>query len=246
MCYKSPGPRCSSHAHRNLKKATRRYLEAVSGVDPVVRQLRSDHGDAVADAHIYDLYASARLAQDEFDATPRGIEFLKTKIATQGDHTGALQYRLDKGIATRKFALNALAIADQGDVDQDMSRHDEDASPASKREYMNTLERRAKNLQTALSAQANSGELDVVTVAQEDLTDFTQTAAPKKPRTTRVAPVKKAVTTAARRVVSSPGCHGIREEDCHGSPRSARLARTVTATARRVAVSSSCHRGDCH
>lgn len=224
MCYKHPGPRCSSHAHRNLKKATRRYLEAVSGVDPVVKQLREQHGNAVADAHIYDLYSSARLAQDEFDATPRGIEFLKTKIASQGDFNGTLQYRLDKGVATRKFALNALAVADQGDVEQDMSRHGDDAVPTTKREYMNTLERRAKNLQTALGAQASSADLDVVTVAQEDLTDLTTAGEPAKdrtPRVSRVAPVKKAVTATARRVASSPACHGVggssaSDTDCHG------------------------------
>lgn len=76
MCYKFPGPRCSSHAYEDLKKAEERYLAEQS-------------------EEAYDVYIGAR---NTYDSTPYGQRDLAKEISTAApEDVPALQARLRRG-----------------------------------------------------------------------------------------------------------------------------------------------------
>lgn len=106
MCYKSPGPRCSSHAKMALDKAVRDLQDAYWN--------RSQDADGVDDA-----YAKMRKAQDDYDMTPEGQEELRGMIQHPGMKLKhhLLELRLERGINLRQAALNQIKAEDVGDND---------------------------------------------------------------------------------------------------------------------------------
>lgn len=96
MCYAYPGPRCSPHARELLRRAEKAFDDAVG----------SDK---------YRAMNKLAAAQLKYDATPEGQQVLRDRIASEGDPTGALQLRLDRGIEDRATALALIKSKDVGD-----------------------------------------------------------------------------------------------------------------------------------
>lgn len=97
MCYPKPGPRCSAHAAADLA-AARQHLE----------QLSNDND--VSDAALKDAYQREVKAQENFDATPKGMDALRRSIEQDkgaGFQRIQLQTRLLTGIDRRNDALDA-------------------------------------------------------------------------------------------------------------------------------------------
>lgn len=102
MCYPKPGPRCSSHASANLKKASVAFKEtAVSGDEEATIAAREN----------------LTKASDEFYMTPKGQEYLKAKIKETGDPSGETFFKLEYGILAREEALRLARATDVGDND---------------------------------------------------------------------------------------------------------------------------------
>lgn len=103
MCYKFPGPRCSGHAKDRLVKAQNDYDEA------------EKNG---TDTEKYEAYAHLQDCLEEYYMTPKGQEKLREKIAkeTNSEEKAKLQDKLDYGIMSREYALEAIKAEDKGDV----------------------------------------------------------------------------------------------------------------------------------
>lgn len=96
MCYRKPGPRCSSHARANLKQAKQAWNETQSS----------------------DAYDKLKQAQKEYDMTPEGMSMLEGKIASTIDEATQeqLRNRLEYARVMRKAALDQIKAEDQGDT----------------------------------------------------------------------------------------------------------------------------------
>lgn len=100
MCYPKPGPRCASHAKKNLKKATTAFIEA------------KKHGSE------QDIKVTRRQflnAQIDYDSTPEGQKLIKEEIAKQEENLGTINFtleaRLEAGQKRRVEAEEAYANA---------------------------------------------------------------------------------------------------------------------------------------
>lgn len=114
MCYKSPGPRCSSSALRGYKKAQSVYADALeTGDDELIVQAHDELDNARKDYYM----------------TPAGQDELRQEIEATGDPDGMLAMRLEYGINARNAALDALHEKDQGDLDQETEHSDETRVP---------------------------------------------------------------------------------------------------------------------
>lgn len=101
MCYKSPGPRCSYHAKKQLLKATTELNEKVGKIS-MEEYAR--------------LQSAIDKAQLDFDSTPAGMATLELSIERGEDETGEIAARLDYCRANRKAMLSAIKTADAGDI----------------------------------------------------------------------------------------------------------------------------------
>lgn len=99
MCYKKPGPRCSGHARKALRKAQVAYQKDTN----------------------YDNYVAMRKAQEEYDLTPAGQKDIAAQMEAEANFEKRymLQQRLEHAVKAREEALRAINEADQGDVDQE-------------------------------------------------------------------------------------------------------------------------------
>lgn len=105
MCYKYPGPRCSNHAKKYLDKAVADLYSSIENNDPVEAQIEYNEKVIEAQKHYY--------------ATPAGQKELREEIEETGDPDGALGYKLEYGIETRKIALEQAKRKDDGDVNEE-------------------------------------------------------------------------------------------------------------------------------
>lgn len=106
MCYKSPGPRCSSHAKELLLKAKRNELKALQG----------DPSETGYEEQAIKAIEAVNKAQFVYDTTPEGQRELAAQISATKDPTGVLAMRLHAGIETRKGLLAKIKAKDNGDV----------------------------------------------------------------------------------------------------------------------------------
>lgn len=99
MCYKKPGPRCSGHARKALRKAQVAYQKDTN----------------------YDNYVAMRKAQEEYDLTPAGQKDITAQMEAESNFEKRymLQQRLEHAVEARQEALRAINESDQGDVDQE-------------------------------------------------------------------------------------------------------------------------------
>ena len=102
MCYKSPGPRCSYHAKKQLIKAKVELKE------------KGFSGGMEEYSRLKDVVEKAQL---DFDSTPAGMAEMKLRIERKEDRRGDIQARLDYCQANRKAMLEAIKAQDAGDVD---------------------------------------------------------------------------------------------------------------------------------
>jgi hypothetical protein len=102
MCYKSPGPRCSYHAKKQLIKAKAELKETGSskGMDEYLR-----------------LKENVAKAELDFDSTPAGMAAIKLRIERGEDRRGDMKARLDYCQANRNAMLAAIKAVDTGDID---------------------------------------------------------------------------------------------------------------------------------
>lgn len=105
MCYKYPGPRCSSHAKKYLDKAVSALYDAISNGESVETQI--------------DLNNKVIEAQKHYYMTPAGQKELREQIEETGDPDGSLAYKLEYGIEARKIALEQSKRKDIGDVNEE-------------------------------------------------------------------------------------------------------------------------------
>lgn len=101
MCYKSPGPRCSYHAKKQLIKAKNELNEKVGKID--IQEYAQ-------------LQSSIDKAQLDFDSTPAGMAILEQSIDRDEDETGEIAARLDYCRANRKAMLASIKANDEGDT----------------------------------------------------------------------------------------------------------------------------------
>src|SRR5690606_12893230 len=92
VCYASPGARCSPHVKAELDAANEEWT-----TNPSDKSLRA-----------------LKRKQDEYDTTPEGQEYLRSQIAEDGDPDGVLTARLERGIAKRHKALEAMKKGNGG------------------------------------------------------------------------------------------------------------------------------------
>ena len=102
MCYKRPGPRCSGHAKQKLDATRKRMIEA------------QDKDDVEAYVTAADEY---KLAQQDYDMTPKGQKSLKEAIERTGDKDYTLRNRQERGALKRAEALRKIGKRDEGDID---------------------------------------------------------------------------------------------------------------------------------
>lgn len=102
MCYKRPGPRCSGHAKQKLDATHKRMIEA------------QDKDDVEAYVTAADEY---KLAQQDYDMTPKGQKSLKEAIERTGDKDYTLRNRQERGALKRAEALRKIGKRDEGDID---------------------------------------------------------------------------------------------------------------------------------
>jgi hypothetical protein len=101
MCYKSPGPRCSYHAKKQLIKAKAELNEKVGKISM---------------QEYAQLQSSIDKAQLDFDSTPAGMAILELSIERGEDETGEIAARLDYCRANRKAMLASIKAIDEGDT----------------------------------------------------------------------------------------------------------------------------------
>lgn len=100
MCYKSPGPRCSSYARQRLNALELRINQrGYEGFDEY-QQLKGE----VANAEL------------DFDATPAGQAYLRFRIEQYGDSRHEYLERLENGKLLRQKQLDAIKAIEHGDV----------------------------------------------------------------------------------------------------------------------------------
>lgn len=100
MCYKSPGPRCSSHAATALMRA-------------IENEKRVPYSDMEARIEAKE---TTQAAWDVYDTTPAGQEFLKRKIKHKQHPLQEYKDRLALGKFRREAALKDAGIVDSGDT----------------------------------------------------------------------------------------------------------------------------------
>lgn len=105
MCYKAPGPRCSSHAQSILRHAEKAFSDLSA---------KSSDFDALTHA-----YTSLEDARRNYYMTPAGQTELRHEIERTGDPDGMFQSRLDYGVEMRRIALELARVSDRGDLDRD-------------------------------------------------------------------------------------------------------------------------------
>lgn len=108
MCYKKPGPRCSSHAKARLLKAEQAVKDAYESDDDISWE----------DLHA--MKEEVRAAEMDFDATPAGMKYLELRIAQDHGgkrHVDEYKERLRNGKELRKLQLEAIKETDKGDPD---------------------------------------------------------------------------------------------------------------------------------
>ncbi len=102
MCYKKPGPRCSSHAKIAWDKSKSDYL-----AEPT-----------------FDTYKEMRDAEEEFYLTPAGQQLIKSQISEAKSYEDKydLTQKLENVIKLRQSKLDQIKSQDKGDVgDHDKS-----------------------------------------------------------------------------------------------------------------------------
>lgn len=102
MCYKSPGPRCSSHAATALMRA----IENEKRIPYSAVEERIAAKEAT------------KAAWDTYDTTPAGQEFLKRKIKHKQHPLQEYKDRLALGKFRREEALKDAGIIDSGDTSE--------------------------------------------------------------------------------------------------------------------------------
>lgn len=144
MCYKSPGPRCTSHAAKELGKAQAEYDVA----------LKSENEEVV-------LLALAKLteAQDNFYMTPGGQKQLREEIEATGDPNGELQFRLEYGVMAREEAIKEAKVQDKGDVENESEI--EAKQVVLDREHAEKLAAEKQELATANAVRKTQGKVAV-------------------------------------------------------------------------------------
>ena len=100
MCYKSPGPRCSSHAATALMRA-------------IENEKRIPYSDTEARISAKE---ATKAAWDTYDTTPAGQEFLKRKIKHKQHPLREYKDRLALGQFRREAALKDAGLVDSGDT----------------------------------------------------------------------------------------------------------------------------------
>lgn len=100
MCYKSPGPRCSSHAATSLMRA----IENEKRIPYSETEKRITAKEAT------------QAAWDVYDTTPAGQEFLKRKIKHKQHPLQEYKDRLALGKFRREAALKDAGLTDSGDT----------------------------------------------------------------------------------------------------------------------------------
>ena len=101
MCYKSPGPRCSYHAKKQLIKAKTELNEKVGKISM---------------EEYSRLQGAIDKAQLDFDSTPAGMAILELSIERGEDESGEIAARLDYCHANRKAMLASIKSVDEGDT----------------------------------------------------------------------------------------------------------------------------------
>ena len=88
MCYPTPGPRCSNHAHKEYIEAESRFSKSVDPDEKIILGMR------------------LKEKQEAYDTTPRGQNDLRRQadLAT-GMEKDLLKLRMDKGAKTRQQQL---------------------------------------------------------------------------------------------------------------------------------------------
>lgn len=111
MCYKLPGPRCTSHALTALKVAKKAY--------------RADE--------TFENYERMMKAEQDYNMTPGGMKAIEDQIAkvdAKGGDSSALRATLERSQVLRKAALEEVKSADRGDVEEEQDNgalHSSDA-----------------------------------------------------------------------------------------------------------------------
>lgn len=100
MCYAYPGPRCTSHAFRQLQAAKEMWSSAKSSSEKT---------------RAMEILQEAQL---KYDATIGGQKELKDQIASTGDPNGNLALRLDRGAEDRATSLALIKSKDVGDKEK--------------------------------------------------------------------------------------------------------------------------------
>lgn len=144
MCYKYPGPRCSSHAAKELEKARDEYDVALKTNDP----------DACIEAK-----AKLAEAENNYYMTPQGQESLRQEIATMGDPDGELAYKLEFGVMAREEAIKEAKVLDKGDVKNASEVEAEQARLD--REHAAKLKAEKDELETANAVRKAQGRMAV-------------------------------------------------------------------------------------
>lgn len=104
MCYRKPGPRCTSHAQERLASAEK----SLSSNPSTLR------------------YAAVRRARDEYDMTPGGLRELQDKMDAAKNEADREMYlnRFRRGRDMRNAALEEIKAIDSGDIGEHQSTID--------------------------------------------------------------------------------------------------------------------------
>lgn len=110
MCYKFPGPRCSSHAKKRLHIAQSALTQLRNQADPDSEQWRNEELKAAL---------ALREARDEFEETPAGQKYLRSIIndATRSEEARAdARMRAAAGAERRENRQRAYRLAHGEDM----------------------------------------------------------------------------------------------------------------------------------
>jgi DNA polymerase III epsilon subunit-like protein len=149
VCYKSPGPRCSNHAKKELDKARSGFTIALRSGD--------EEKAFVAKCEL-------EKAQNDFYMTPKGQAELIEEIEKTGDPDGDLQYKLEYGQTARKAAIKAAKVVDKGDVNVE---HPEEETGPVLPEHLQNAD--FETLEKALDERVNTPEF-IALIAERDRT----------------------------------------------------------------------------
>lgn len=100
MCYAYPGPRCTPHARKQLLAAEEMWATAETNAERVAAM------------------EVVKQAQLKYDATLGGQKELREQIERDGDPTGELALRLERGIKDRETSLALIKSAEKGDGEE--------------------------------------------------------------------------------------------------------------------------------